>query len=868
MFTRHIQPSFSGGEVSPALAARVDSGAYSSWLKSACNFFVHPQGGASNRPGTAYMGTAKYTTPCRLIPFVISEQESYVLELGNYYIRVYTSAGQVLTNQGVPYEIVSPYAATDLQTLCFTQYDQKLFLAHPSYPLQCLTRTGVGQFTLAALPIQYGPFQPANTQTTRHLRVVETQETMQVEGVAASLRFSPVTDSRYIVYGYFNNEQFFMPDDYGLDLNQLVSSFNTRYQSQGLTAVNLGGVLQITSPQATGGDWNGAVLTLTYRLSFAQNPSFTTQQALSGGVNGGGTVPVGDVVYVLESDFDIFSPLQVGGRFSLTHPIQSQYLTGTISYNDVSSTLKTGSDWRIQLTGNWTGTVILEKSEDSGTTWQAVRSYSRTSSDNSLVDLGNLEDTGKMYYLRLRAVGITGQAGYALSAAAFVQEGVVVVTAFINARQVEVALERPCGAQTWTSDWAEGSFSPKNGYPSCVFFYQDRLGLAGTNAEPQTLWFSKTARYTDFGHARAGLLDNDALSLNLSGKCLNAIHQVAVAGRLFIFTSGSEWTLSSSGALTPYNLQIQQQSERGASRCAVVMVGNRALYVQARGGALRDFYYDYASASYTGEDLTLCAKHLFQNNEIREICHQQEPDNLVWCVLSNGVLASLTYVAEQNVCAWTHHTTQGYFRSVCTIPNRGYDELWVAVERNGACFVEKMLPRLASKLPQDQLFLDASVSKKSDTPFTQVEGLAHLEGCEVNVLADGNVLGSRTVSNGKIVLPHAMTCVHVGLGYQARLQTLPIVFATANGISSDQKKRLVSVTVQLADSRGGKVSSIGEEGEVIIQRQTETYNTPLALKTENYVLTLSGTHVLGPSLVLSQEEPLPITLLALQCRVA
>lgn len=78
-----LQASFSGGEVSPSVQARIDSPAYSSWLKTARNFFVHPQGGASNRTGTVFMGQAKYADkPCRVIPFVLGENESYVLELG------------------------------------------------------------------------------------------------------------------------------------------------------------------------------------------------------------------------------------------------------------------------------------------------------------------------------------------------------------------------------------------------------------------------------------------------------------------------------------------------------------------------------------------------------------------------------------------------------------------------------------------------------------------------------------------------------------------------------------------------------------------------------------------------------------------
>ena len=869
MFVRHIQPSFAGGEVSPSLQARVDTAAYHAWLKSARNFYVHPQGGVSNRPGTAYMGTAKYTEqPCRIIPFVVGENEAYVLELGEEYIRVYTSAGQVLDDQADPYEIETPYSAGALANIAYTQQDQMLILTHPDYPPQRLVRTSPGRFSLGEMPLRFGPFQLANTQAQRKMRVYASQTTSETQGVAASLSVLPVVDNRYFVYGYFNEELFYVADSYGLNVGALVSAFNSTYGSSGVSAANLGGVIRITSPQNTGANWNGKVFQLVYREGFNRPPSLVIEQALTGGVNQGQTVGTGEVSYILESNFDIFSPLHVGGRFSLSHPIESQYQTGTLSYDTSSSTIKSCSDWSVHTSGTWTGTLILEKSEDLGTTWQSVKHFTRTGADDNIVSFGTLEDTGQIYYLRLRASEITGQAGYELSAAGFVQEGIAVVTEFISNRKVTVSLERAYGAEDWTADWAEGSFSAKNGYPACVFFYQDRLGLAGTYTEPQTIWFSKTGAYENFGHARGRLAEDDTISVNFSGKKLNAIHAVAPAGKLLVFTAGSEWSLSSSGALTPYNLQVEQQGERGASRVGVVMVGNRALYVQARGSSLRDFYYDYNSATYTGEDLTLCARHLFANKEIKEICHQQEPDNLIWCILSDGTAATLTYVAEQNICAWTHHDTQGSFCSVCVIPNRGYDEVWFVVRRDGKYFIEKLLQRLASTLAQDQIFLDASFSKKSEQSFTEVTGLTYLEGKTVGVLADGNPLTGLTVQQGKITLPRAMNCVHVGLLYQAQLQTLPAVFQLSNGTSTDQKKRVVSVTLQMADSRGGKVGLEGETAEEIVQRTTEPYNTPLTLKTGSYVLALPGSHQLAPSLVITQDEPLPFTLLAVLCRVA
>ncbi|MBR4682837.1 MAG: hypothetical protein IKP06_06015 [Elusimicrobiaceae bacterium] len=868
MLLHHVQPSFAGGEVSPALQTRVDSPAYSSWLKKARNFYIHPQGGASNRPGTVYMGTAKYNgRACRLIPFAVSDKEAYVLELGHEYMRAYTSAGQLLTATNEPFELATPYKETDLSSISYTQYDQTLFLTHPQYPPRRLVYLGQGNFRLEVFPIQYGPFRLSNTEPDKKMRIASLQEDVETAGVAAELTFLPIVDNRYFVYGYFQGELFFAARGYGLDTELLVSEFNRVNGSSGVEAVNLGGLIKITSPQATGGDWNGATLQLVYRDSFVHDPSLIIEQQLSGGVNEGETIAQGEITYTLESNFDVFSPKHVGMRFSVCHPVPSQRQKGALGYESSSAVIKSSSDWSLRTSGTWTGTLVLEKSEDLGTSWQAVKYFVRDEDDDNLADIGHLEDTGGIYYLRLRSCQITGEAGYELTSASFMQEGIAVVSRFLNARQVGIEIERTYGSDDWTADWAEGSFGEKNGYPSCVFFYQDRLGFAGSYAEPQAVWFSKIGAYNDFGHARAVLEDSDAISINLSGKKLNAIHTVSVAGKLLVFTAGSEWSISSNGALTPYNIQVEQQGERGASRVGAVLVGNRTLYVQARAGALRDFHYDYNSASYVGEDLTLCAKHLFANEEIREICYQQEPDNLVWCILSNGHVAALTYVPEQNVCAWTHHDTQGYFHSVCVIPNRGYDEIWFAVERNGKYLIEKLLPRLISRELQEQIFLDSSVSKKSTDAFEEVSGLDHLEGCWVGVLADGKPLERMRVSNGKITLPTAMKCVHVGLLYQAQLQTLPAVSQLPVGLNVDQKKRIVGVTLQLASSYGGEVALEGEPLEKITPPDSQTNPAVPALTTRSCVLPLAGTHQLAPSILLEQNEPWPLTLLAVLCRV-
>ena len=868
MVLHHLQPGFTGGEVSPSLYARTDSTAYRQWVKTAKNCFVHPQGGVSNRAGTRYVAQTKKNAPCRLIPFVIAEDESYALEMGDKYIRFYSDSGLLLKQDGTAYEITTPFPAEDLEKVNFTQHDQTLYFTHPDYAPKRLTRTGTGVFAWEDVPVKYGPFKVGNNDESKKMRITSEAQEVTSEGISASLSFQPLIYPEYMVWGYFNGEWFYAGENFGFDVSAFVNVFNNTYGSSGFRAQNLGGVIKIESPAATGGDWNGKELRIEYRYDFVNPPNLSVVQTLSGGSNTGEVIEVGDNQYFLESDFDIFSPSHVGGRFSLTHQVPAQYLTDALAYDDVSDAIYSGSDWALRTGGEWTGSLQVEVSRDLGETWSAVKTLSRASGEDNLYVTGNLADGETLFYVRVRALEISGEAGIELRAEAFLQEGVVVVREFADTRKVLVDVERNFGGSAWTADWAEGSFSPLSGYPACVFFYQDRLGFAGTAAEPQTVWFSRTGAYTDFGHARDKLLDTDAVSVNLSGKKLNAIRAVAVANRLLIFTAGSEWTLHASGALTPYNIQVEQHSERGAGVCAPVMVGNRAVYVQARGTILRNFYYDYTSSSYTSEDLTLCAKHLFFNRTIREICYQQEPDNLLWCVLDNGTLLSLTYLPEQNICAWTHHETQGQFISVCALPRQGYDEVWLAVARNGKYYVERLAARMVNKAPQEQIFLDACVSKRSATAFSEVSGLNHLEGCDVVALGDGNPVRGLKVSGGKITLPRAMNCVHVGLSYDMLLVTLPVCYEYGDGTGADRKKRLVSVTLKMLDSRGGFAGTDSSKLDEIVQRRSEPFNTPIALKTQDYQMTLRSAHELNPSLIIRQTDPLPLTLLACILRTA
>jgi hypothetical protein len=182
------QRSFSGGELAPSLHARSDLAKYQSGAKTLRNMFVHAHGGASNRPGTKYIAEVKDSTDrVRLIPFQFSVSQTYVLEFGDLYMRVFTDGAQVLL-AGVPYEIATPYTTADLPTLKYVQSADVMTIAHPSYATRNLSRTAHTSWTLATItlaPALAAPAGPIATPTNGTGAVPTHTDSYKVTAVAA-----------------------------------------------------------------------------------------------------------------------------------------------------------------------------------------------------------------------------------------------------------------------------------------------------------------------------------------------------------------------------------------------------------------------------------------------------------------------------------------------------------------------------------------------------------------------------------------------------------------------------------------------------------------------------------------------------------
>lgn len=792
---RAYQPSFTAGILSPALWSRVDLAKYGSGLKTAVNLFIHPHGGASNRAGLEFIREVKTSAnKTRLIPFQFNTSQSYILEFGAGYMRVFKDGGLVLTGGGSPYELVTPYTAAAAQAVTYIQEADVMYLCHEDYPVQKLSRLADNNWTISAVsftPKIAAPGSVAANARWKFRTGTSTNFGFRVSAVSAAGGESAAAAQVSVSFQWENFDGRFIR----VSWNAVAGAASYRvYRSDAST-----GIVAITTSTSADLPVNGSGIFVGDGTAIPGAASGTSPPATPTGVT---------------------ATVQFGTSYS--------YVVAAISAADGEESLPSApavvsNDMSIK--GN-TNTI----------TWAAVAGAAE-------------------YNIYRKENGAYGYIGRS-DGLSFVDENI-------------------------TSDVSSGpqdGFNPFSGagkYPRCATFYEQRLCFASTKDEPQAVWMSQSASYENFGSANPAKA-SDAVTFRIKAKQVNEIRSMIASRGLMLLTSGAEWIVTGDGQggpITPTDIKIDNQGYRGSSTVQPIVVGETVLFAQARGGVVRDFSYEFSNDGFTGRDLTILARHLFEDRTIIAWGYAQAPHSMVWVVLDNGALLSLTYMREHEVWAWTQHESQGAtFEDVAVISEGTEDVPYFVVRRlvNGVQrrYIERLHTRVMADV-RDAFFVDSGLTY-AGAAATVISGLGHLEGQAVVALADGNVVRGLTVSGGAVTLPNAATKVHVGLPMVASLQTLDLDLGNVQGLGTVQgrQKSVSEVTLRVEETRGiwiGPNDGTRESGKLVEykQRATEAWNEAIGLYTGDLSITVPWDWNTAGRVWLKQFDPLPMTILAI-----
>jgi len=404
-------------------------------------------------------------------------------------------------------------------------------------------------------------------------------------------------------------------------------------------------------------------------------------------------------------------------------------------------------------------------------------------------------------------------------------------------------------------------------YPGAVGIYQQRLALGSTNNLPEDIWESRIGDYENFTKSRITKA-TDRLHFSINGNFLQHIHHIMPIREMLVLTNAGEWSVAGvDGVLTPGKEVITQHGYAGASVVSPLVVNDSVLYVERFGNVIRDLRYAFETDGYQGNELSIFVPDLFRGRTVRDWTYAKSPFSIIWLVMSDGDLLSLTYHREHQVWAWAEHDVGGVVETITSVEESGVSAVYMTVKRTINSQTKRYIERMGGReftAVEDGYFVDAGITY-SGASTTSITGLEHLLGETVVALADGEVVGALTVAaNGVVTLANAAVKAHVGKSYISDAETLPPNFdIKGKGKSRGLPQKVNKVQVQVERTRG--ISTGPNVAKLQAWRQPRD---PLGLHIVPPIVDeLINVHVdplwtRDGTVYIRQSDPLPMTVLA------
>ncbi len=477
---------------------------------------------------------------------------------------------------------------------------------------------------------------------------------------------------------------------------------------------------------------------------------------------------------------------QVGG---------SPTITDTFTGNGISIATKSfvGGYSFTTTDSSWQGTITLQRSTNDGISWRpALEPLTDTNFDNP----SETEEDGAMYRV-VASNFVAGTLTYKLTVHDETNRGVVRITGVESGTSATAIVLNDLVSTSATVQWREGYWSDFRGWPKTVTVHQQRLVFGGSVSFPQTIWWGRQDP-DEYENFLEGTLDTSAFTVELEGQ--NPVRWLLSQDYMLIGTSGTIGKWGDQGeAVTPRSPNYQEQTRHGSAAIQAGLGGDSVLYIERGSRKVRQFSFDLQVDKYLSPDLTILSPEITESG-IVEIAFQLRPDPILWCVLGNGNMATLTYQRDQSIAAWTKQITDGDFTSVAVIPGQvgtNEDEVWVIAEReinsSTVFYVEQFQPQEWGSDPNDAWFVDSGITYSGVATDT-FTGADHLEAETVSIYADRLIESPEVVANGGFTIDNAASRVLVGMAYTSKLETLPLVIDPQDR-AANKKVRKVSFDV-------------------------------------------------------------------------
>lgn len=463
------------------------------------------------------------------------------------------------------------------------------------------------------------------------------------------------------------------------------------------------------------------------------------------------------------------------------------------------------------------------------------------------------------------------------------------ITAFTSSTVVSFLVVAALGATGAVTTWKLGAFSQTTGYPGVITFHEQRLALANTPNQPQTVFMSVSADFFNYAPTdNTGVVaDNNSIVYTIASSQVNSILWMESGTTLLIGTAGGEWQVTApsvASPLSPTNIKITPQTNYGSTaNVRSVRVGYSVLFLQRSACKAREMVYEFQIDNFVANDISIYGEHtLRQGGGVVDCAYQAEPDGVVWYPRKDGQLVGMTYLKEQSVIGFHRHLIGGDYNglgygvvesvAVIPAPDLGQDQVWMVVKRtiNGQTvrYIEFMEETFDPANPTDfstAYFLDGMLSYNG-APTNEVTGLTHLIGETVDVIADGSKRNAAVVdgSGNVAVSGNPASNITAGLPFVSLGKTLPFESSGTFGTAQAKVKRVAKMAMRLNNTLGIETSGDGTNFTTMSFRDTsDPMDAPPPLFTGDKIFYPDMAYDTPGVMWFRQSDPYPMEVLAI-----
>lgn len=812
-FTKAFQ-NFTAGEITERLHGRTDIAKYENGAEIVENFVVQPHGGVSRRPGTRFIAEVKASANAvRLIPFEFNVEQTYILEFGPSYFRVYKDGGQV-TSGGSVVEVSTPYVAGDLDTLKWSQSGDVMYIVSPNHAPRKIARTSHTAWTISVVDLQRGPFLDRNVTTTT---LTSNGRSGNVTITASAGLFETTDVGRLIKI-----QEGFAKVSSRTSATEVVCAVQELEDGRSEIAPDYAA----TTLSFHEGDPDGTGLEHNDRIedtagNFIDQGFKNGQTIIVSGASSDNNTTDG---YLLVDVTDTVLTLAPGADLAAQAAGSSFTIQGKLEAVD---------DWSLGAFSETTGypravAFYEERLVFAGTSTQPQTIFFSQGGDFENFEAGVNDDDGMVFTLGSNFVNVIRFLASTRNLIVGTSGGEFVVRAgstdeAITPTNIQIKQQTAHGA----SDTA-----PVQAGNATLFIQRAKRKLRELQFNFDVDGFVAP----DVTIISEHITESGLLEMSYQQEPDSIIWCVRNDGQLACLTYKREeqvlgWTRQIIGGVFGSGIAVVE-------RVAVIPgdLDEDEIYLVVKrtinGSTKR--YVEYIKNFEFGTDVT---DAIFVDSALTFTG--------VTSTLAGAEAANQTTITLADASSFSSAGSIKIGNEVITYTGKSTNDLTGCVRG----------------------VVGAAAAHASGATVTQtattLSGLTHLEGQTVSILADGSVHADATVSSGAITLNRHVTKAHVGLGYSSTLRTLRVDGGSAIGSAQGKVKRINDLTVRLYRSVGLKVGRDANNLDVVPFRSSATsMDAPNALYSGDKEIELNSNYDSDGQFTIRQDQPLPMTVLA------